>query len=86
MAVVQYRNEIRQQDISRRMFAPKKVTEIDAWFKAARSVIPEIPNPKDTDWSIFNHSASPDYIRFDMFNSIGERCYIIIARRHPAIG
>lgn len=86
MALVQYRNEVQKTELSRRMFAPKKAADINAWFKEARKVIPQIPNPKDTDWVIFRSDASLNYISFEMYNSVGERCYVVIARKHSPLG
>lgn len=74
--------------ISRKFGAPKKVTEMSAWFKAARKVIPEIPDPKNSDWIIYHEEASRDakHIHFEMQNTVGERCSIIIDRTISLIG
>lgn len=83
MPLVQFRNQPKAIDITRKMFAPKKAS-IEAWFKEARKIIPQIPNPKDSDWQVsnFDHAVSEDgrWIKFEMFNSVGERCHIVIDR------
>lgn len=86
MPIVQFRNDPQSIDINRKMFAPKTAT-IQAWFKEARKVIPQIPNPKQTDWQVSNwaHAITTDgrFIKFEMFNSVGERCHIVIDRSIP---
>lgn len=61
---------------------------LEAWFKAARKVLPEIPNPQMTDWQIFSEEATRDSITiiYDMHNTIGERCKVVINRKVPLIG
>lgn len=75
------------QPISRKFGAPKKMT-LEAWFKAARKVIPEIPNPEKTDWQIIQQEATRDsiHIIYDLANSIGDRCKLTINRKVPLIG
>lgn len=85
MALAQFRNEINGIDISKRLGAPKKQTML-AWFKAVRKMIPEVPNPEQTDWQITHEHADLSWIKFEMHNSVGERCYIIIDRKQPFIG
>lgn len=86
MPIVQFRNDPQSIQVDRKMFAPKTAS-IYAWFKEARKVIPQIPNPKQTDWQIANldHAVSENgrWINFEMFNSVGERCYIVIDRSVP---
>ena len=73
--------------ISKKFGAPKKMT-LEAWFKAARKMIPEIPDPKKTDWIIYNEEATRDsvYIIYEMSNTVGERCKVTINRKIPLIG
>lgn len=85
MALAQFRNEINGIDISKRLGAPKKHT-MQAWFKAVRKMIPEVPNPEQTDWQITQEYADLQWIKFEMHNSIGERCHIVIDRKQPFIG
>lgn len=74
--------------ISRKFGAPKKVEQMSAWFKAARKVIPEIPNPEQTDWQITCEHATSDakFITFELANSVGDRCSVIIDRSISLIG
>lgn len=76
-----------RQPISKKFGTPKKIT-LEAYFKAARKVIPEIPNPKDTDWQIFKEEASRDsrWIVYELSNSVGERAKVVIDRTVPLIG
>jgi hypothetical protein len=69
----------------RRLGAPKTAS-MDAWFKQARKTIPEIPNPKQTDWQIYSQDADINWVKFSMHNSVGEKCHIVIDRRVPFIG
>lgn len=73
--------------ITKKFGAPKKMT-LDAWFKEARKVIPEIPDPTRTDWTITHEEASKDakFITFELSNTVGERCKLIIDRTIPLIG
>lgn len=88
MPIVQFRNDPQKIDLTRKMFAPKR-SSIEAWFKEARKVIPQIPNPKQTDWQLttldLGEVLSDDdrFIKFEMFNSVGERCHIVIDRSIP---
>ncbi len=81
MAIVQYRHETKGIEVTKTMFAPKKAGVLDAWFKEARKIIPSIPNTKDTDWFIAHGDADLDWIKFELHNSVGERCYVVINRK-----
>lgn len=85
MAEARFIFEGRNQDITRRFGAPKKMT-MEGWFKATRKMIPEVPNPKETDFQIVHEEANIRAIRFDLRNSIGESCRILIDRRKSFIG
>lgn len=82
MALAQFRDEVKGINISKSLGAPKTAT-LEAWFKEIRKVIPEVPNPKKTDWLIYHQEASLQWIKFEMQNSIGERCYIVVDRTRP---
>lgn len=85
MALVQYRMQAKDVNITKRMGAPKKMT-MDAWFKQCRKVIPEIPNVKDTDWIIKHEHADFRWIKYELVNSIGEKCEVVVDRTQPFIG
>jgi hypothetical protein len=76
-----------RQTITKKFGAPKKMT-MEAWYKAARKVIPEIPNVKDTDWQILSEEATKDarWIIYDLANSVGDRAKVLIDRTVPLIG
>ena len=76
-----------KQPITKKFGAPKKMT-LEAWFKAARKMIPEIPDPSKTDWIIFHEEASRDaiMITYELQNTVGDRCKVEINRKVPLIG
>lgn len=61
---------------------------MEAWFKAARKVCPEIPNPEKTDWQIIQQEATKDsiFIIYDLANTVGDRCKVTVNRKIPLIG
>jgi hypothetical protein len=85
MALVHYRFETRRIEETKRMAAPKVAT-INAWYKQARTVIPQLPDLKRSDWQIFHHNASTGRIYIEIRNSVDERAYLVIDRTVPAIG
>lgn len=86
MALAQYRNQANDVNITKKIPAPRKVEKMEAWFKEARKMIPQIPNPKETDWIISHETATIKYVRFDMVNTVGEKCQVVIDRTQPFIG
>lgn len=85
MALAQYRDEINKVCISKRFAAPK-VASVQHWYRAARNVIPELPDIRKTDWYIFSEEATTRYIKYDLRNAKDERKYLIIDRTVPSIG
>ncbi len=83
MAKAQYRNQAKDVDITKVFGAPKRQT-LEAWFKEIRKVIPEVPDPKTTDWFISAEytSGGNQWINFEMQNSIGEKCVVVVDRSH----
>lgn len=86
MAVVQFRNDPKGINITKPMFPPKKVSEMSAWYKAARKVIPDIPDLEQRTWTLAHALADLQWVKFELRNAIGERAYVIIDRKRPAIG
>lgn len=86
MALVQYRNDLLDINIQRGMPAPKKIEKLEAWFKQARKVIPQIPDAPNGLWNITHQSASIKWISFELETPQGERCYVIIDRQRSALG
>jgi len=74
-----------QGNYSKRMFAPKKAT-MDAWYKEARSVIPEIPDLKKTDWRVLNQDANLTYVKFLIGNTTGATAMLEIDRTTSSFG
>jgi hypothetical protein len=86
MALAKFHKEGEEdKKIERRLGAPKTAT-MEAWFKQLRKTIPEIPNPKDTDWQKYHEEADINWIKISMHNSVGEKCHIVVDRRVPFIG
>lgn len=69
-----------------RMFSPRNITSERAWFKAARKVIPEIPDPEKTDWQITSTQIDTRWIRYTLHNSVGESATVLIDRQVPGLG
>ncbi len=82
MAKAEYK--CKDRVISKVFGAPKRQT-LEAWFKEIRKVIPEVPDPKTTDWLI-NHQYADEtnnrWITFEMSNTIEERAVITVDRSH----
>lgn len=85
MALAKVVFEGQDREISRRLGSPKTAT-LDAWFKELRKTIPEIPNPRETDWQRYHEEATMNYIKISLHNSVGEKCHIVVDRRVPFIG
>jgi len=82
MALVQFKDEINNVCITRKMAAPKKVERVEYWFKAARKVIPEIPGTYQSRTT----QVTGKWITWELESPRGERCYVVIDRSIPAIG
>lgn len=81
MAKAQFRNETAGIDVSKTLPTPK-VQTLEAWFKLLRKTIPQIPDPKTTDWKIEHQGTTGvQWINFTMVNSCLERCYITVDRK-----
>lgn len=83
MALVVFRDEVNNVEISKKMFPPKKVTVLEQWFKAARKVIPQIPGDS---LRIINTQVSSRWITWELYSHKEERTYVIIDRSVPSIG
>jgi hypothetical protein len=67
-----------------RMFSPRKIQDLKAWYKGARAVLPCIPRLEDSDWRITKEYADMNYVKFELTNSIGQQAWITIDRRKPS--
>lgn len=82
MPQVQYHSPTESIRLTKRMDTPKNMSQLKYWIRAARKVIPEIPNPeKDSAWYIETQDANTDYIRFDLRSREGIRVYVVILRQ-----
>jgi hypothetical protein len=89
MPAVQFRDEVNKVNITKKMFTPKKADQISAWWREARKLIPQIPDPyTNGDWRF-----EPDrpeitigYIRWSMVNKKSERVHLVIDRKTPSLG
>lgn len=64
------------------MRAPKKVEQIEAWLKAARRAIPEIP-----DWPILKFRVTPELVVFALQQPKGlEVANVVINRKASSLG
>jgi hypothetical protein len=86
MAQGHFRNQVQQVNVTRRFGAPKVAT-VEAWYKVACAFMPQVPNLKKTDWRwASDPEVTIQYIRYDLVNSKGEKCQLVIDRLAPAIG
>lgn len=94
MARVQYRWPSANIDIMKTYVIPKQVTKIEAWWKAARRAIPEIPDvfvgsPRmlnsASGWMYTHHTADIKWIKFDLESASGEKAYVVIDRQGSAL-
>jgi hypothetical protein len=85
MPIAQYRDQVNKVEITKRFGAPK-VASVQHWYKAARKVIPELPDIRKTDWYIFSEGISRQYIHFELRNAKDEKRHLVIDRQAPAIG
>lgn len=93
MPRVQFTFQSKNVNIVKDMHSPKKIGDINAWLKAARQTIPEIPitgfnegiiehvDDNKVGWFITFKDATQKFIRWDIENTLGERCYVVIARK-----
>lgn len=86
MPQVLFENHAKRQAVVRFMPVPKRISELNAWFKTARSVINAIPDPSVTDWFIKKSEATFDRVQFEMQNTLGEQCLITIDRTKKGLG
>ncbi len=84
MPQVQYVDQVKRERITKNMPTPKKMSNILAWYKAARKVIPEIPDVYSKSasgmWYIIREEANTDYITFEVKHRDGHRRHVVIFR------
>lgn len=85
MPLVQLRTH-HNREFTKFMSVPKKMAELQAWYKGAMKVIPEIPDPVTTDWQIAFQEANIKWIKFEVrHRKTEERQYIVIDRTVGAL-
>lgn len=67
--------------ITKYMGIPNNYQSILSWLKTARKVIPQIPNPEDSDWYISQELITLETVALELRNSIGAQCAVIIERK-----
>jgi hypothetical protein len=67
--------------ITKYMGTPPNYQSLLSWLKTARKVIPQIPNPEQSDWFISQEVITLETVCLELKNSIGLRCSVIIERR-----
>jgi hypothetical protein len=84
LALIEFQNPTNNVRKQRRTSAPTKAT-LKAWFKLCRKLIPEIPDAPNGDWNITHEEADLKWIKFELQNISGQRCYVVIDRTAPAV-
>lgn len=79
MPVVFYYNSKGEQS-AKTMPQPKRMADISAWFRQARRVLPEIPNPSDSDWRLVNEEATLKEVTFELVDTFGDKRTVLIRR------
>ncbi len=80
MHKVQYIDVINNVRLTASMPTPKKMSNLDAWFREARKVIPEIPDIRLELWFIVSSEACKHYIRYELKDRRGVNVYVVILR------
>lgn len=92
MPQVQFSYPAKGIQITKGMPTPKKMAQLEAWYKEARKVIPDIPEIglPDKDGRLWKEYDVPHvdelWIRRTYVNDIGERAYLVIARKISFLG
>jgi len=78
MPIVQYAHPQKSTNIVRVMPAPVKVSDINAWFKSACKLIPEIP----AKWTRVDELITEKSIIFQLIHPhTHEKCAVVIKRK-----
>jgi len=86
MALVQFKDEIKGIEITRRMSAPKKVERLESWYKEARKIIPQIPDIQLQGYEVINTQCTVNWITWEVKDEVGNRSYVVINRRADSLG
>ena len=86
MPTAHYRNASQGVERQRIVFrTPKNIQSPEAWVGAIRKACPEVPNVRDTDWTIQVFDPSLELILIELRNSIGEHCRIAVDRKSESM-
>lgn len=87
MAQVQYNHPVNKSNIVRTMAPPKKVEQIEHWWKAACRAIPQIPAAESdgryhsaTGYAIVDTYVSLETVMFTLQHTTGVKAYVVINR------
>jgi hypothetical protein len=86
MPQVLYQNDGARESLVRHMPVPKRIADVMAWFKEARKVIRQIPNPDTTDWMITKAEATFTEVLFNLRDTNGKECFVKIDRAKRGVG
>lgn len=64
-----------------RMATPRKMGEILIWFRDARKVAPQIPDPKHGNWRFVKMESDLREVRFLLQDSVNQQCLVVIDRQ-----
>lgn len=72
-------------DVQAAMPAPKKVSELSAWFKSARKAIPQIPDIiPPSKWVLGKSVATLNQVSFELINGT-DFCHVVINRQASSL-
>lgn len=80
MPTVQYANKHEDTRLTQPMKTPKRITVMEAWFKGARKVLPQIPPVNTGEWRIEHEEATLEWVRFDLRSREGRKANVVIFR------
>jgi len=84
MPRVQFTFPARRIQIVKVMPTPRVMSSLDAWFKQARKVIPQIPD-LDGQWYLGEEVVELRWIKFTLQSGIGETAYVLIDREYSSM-
>jgi hypothetical protein len=66
-------------------FATPTIADTSKWWREARKVIPQIPDVDSTDWFIAHETVTEGSIIWELRNSIGEKCAVVVDRKFDMV-
>lgn len=81
MPTVQFVRAAENVVVTKSMKTPKRIWDINAWFKAARRAIKELDETMTVDgWFIVRSETTLNYVRWDLENMWQETAQVVIDR------